>query len=421
MSNVEPAPQQVVCHSGGLPGVATECRGRAPVEIITSRAVPLGGPRAMTVHRTLPQRQRSLIGPWCFVDHYGPDDVSATGGMDVAPHPHTGLQTVSWLFEGAISHIDSGGSTGTVLPGEVNLMTAGVGICHSEVSTPHTSTLHGVQLWLALPDADRHEQSRRFEHHVPEHVRVEGVGAEVVAGSGESGAGARASQSAGQVRDALAAGQVRDGLAAGQATAHTAQAANQATQAAYQAPNQATHPAAGGELLVFLGVLHGVRSPVKTYSPVVGAELRLDPHATVDLAVDPAHEHGILVDAGDIEVEDVPIARRSMAYTGIGVKQLRVRNRSSQPGRVLVLGGEPFGEEIVMWWNFVGRTHAEIEQFRADWEAHSARFGEVAGYVGTRADGKNPEGLDRLPAPTLPKVNIRPRANCPPHVQTPAE
>ena len=79
------------------------------VEIISSRAVPLGGPRAMTVHRTLPHRQRSLIGAWCFVDHFGPDDVSKTGGMDVAPHPHTGLQTATWLFTGEISHIDAGG------------------------------------------------------------------------------------------------------------------------------------------------------------------------------------------------------------------------------------------------------------------------------------------------------------------------
>src|SRR5699024_12840088 len=76
------------------------------VEIISSRAVPLGGPRAMTVHRSLPHRQRSLIGAWCFVDHFGPDDVSKTGGMDVGPHPHTGLQTANWLFTGEIIYID---------------------------------------------------------------------------------------------------------------------------------------------------------------------------------------------------------------------------------------------------------------------------------------------------------------------------
>ena len=174
MSNVETDPAQVVCRPGGLPGPACDQQGRSPVEIITSRDVPLGGPRAMKVRRTLPQRQRSLIGPWCCVDHYGPEDVSTVGGMDVAPHPHTGLQTVSWLFSGAIEHIDSGGNTGLVLPGEVNLMTAGRGICHSEVSTEDTTTLHGVQLWLALPEATRHQEEREFEHYAPEPTPFDG-------------------------------------------------------------------------------------------------------------------------------------------------------------------------------------------------------------------------------------------------------
>ena len=121
------------------------------MEILTPREVPLGGLRAMTVRRTLPQRERSLIGAWCFVDHYGPNLVDDTGGMSVAPHPHTGLQTVSWLFAGEIEHRDSAGHLAMVRPGEVNLMTAGRGISHSEVSTPDTTSLHGAQLWVALP------------------------------------------------------------------------------------------------------------------------------------------------------------------------------------------------------------------------------------------------------------------------------
>ncbi|WP_255254039.1 pirin family protein, partial [Streptomyces albidoflavus] len=126
------------------------------VEVLTPREVPLGGPRAMTVRRTLPQRARTLIGAWCFADHYGPDDVARTGGMDVPPHPHTGLQTVSWLFTGEIEHRDSLGVHAMVRPGELNLMTGGHGISHSEVSTPGTRILHGVQLWVALPAAHRH-------------------------------------------------------------------------------------------------------------------------------------------------------------------------------------------------------------------------------------------------------------------------
>ena len=85
--------------------------------ILEPRDVPLGGPRAMTVRRTLPQRRRSLIGPWCFVDHYGPDPVATVGGMHVPPHPHTGLQTVSWLFHGEIEHRDSVGSHAMVSAG----------------------------------------------------------------------------------------------------------------------------------------------------------------------------------------------------------------------------------------------------------------------------------------------------------------
>jgi len=128
-------------------------------EILEPREVPLGGLRAMTVRRTLPQRQRSLVGAWCFLDHYGPDRVDDTGGMMVAPHPHIGLQTVSWLFGGVIEHRDSAGNHAMVKPGELNLMTAGRGISHSEVSTPETTELHGVQLWVALPAAHRDADS----------------------------------------------------------------------------------------------------------------------------------------------------------------------------------------------------------------------------------------------------------------------
>src|SRR6185312_1190723 len=161
MSNLEKNPDEVVCDN-----TATG----AAIEILEPRDVPLGGPRAMGVRRTLPQRSRSLIGAWCFIDHYGPDDVAATGGMVVPPHPHTGLQTVSWLFEGEIEHRDSAGHHAMVHPGELNLMTAGRGIQHSEVSTAQTTVLHGAQLWVALPDATRHTEPL-FEHCVPEPVR----------------------------------------------------------------------------------------------------------------------------------------------------------------------------------------------------------------------------------------------------------
>ena len=159
MSNLEEKPPELDCHTAPAVGV----------EIMTPRDVPLGGPRAMRVRRTLPQRERSLIGAWCFVDHYGPDEVADSGGMVVPPHPHTGLQTVSWLFTGEVEHRDSAGHHAMVRPGEVNLMTAGRGISHSEVSPPSTSTLHGAQLWVALPDSARHTDPG-FAHHAPKPV-----------------------------------------------------------------------------------------------------------------------------------------------------------------------------------------------------------------------------------------------------------
>ncbi|MCL2536299.1 MAG: pirin family protein, partial [Nocardiaceae bacterium] len=313
MSNVEADPVEIECEHGPDTPVA----GRPLTEIITSREVPLGGPRAMPVRRTLPQRQRSLIGAWCFADHYGPDDVALTGGMDVAPHPHTGLQTVSWLFTGEIEHRDSLGAHAMVRPGEVNLMTGGHGICHSEVSTPATTILHGVQLWVALPDAAR-DVPRNFEHYVPPVVALPGASARV-----------------------------------------------------------------------FLGSLAGSQSPVRTFTPLLGAELTLEPRAQVRLDTEPTFEHGVLVDTGAVRVEDLDLARADLGYVGIGTSTLTLTNLTDEPARVVLLGGEPFGEEIVMWWNFVGRSHDEIERFRDEWQAESDRFGAVEGYTGA---------VQRLPA-----------------------
>ncbi|MFH8762510.1 pirin family protein [Streptomyces althioticus] len=325
MSNTETRPAEMRC------GGETEADRPAEVEILTARDVPLGGPRAMRVRRTLPQRARSLIGAWCFADHYGPDDVAGTGGMNVPPHPHTGLQTVSWLFSGEIEHRDSLGSHAYVRPGELNLMTGGHGIAHSEVSTPDTTTLHGVQLWVALPDEHRGTE-KDFQHHVP-------------------------------------------------------------------------HPVAlnGGEVRVFLGTLAGATSPVRTFTPLLGAEITVSPGARLVLDVDPAFEHGVLVDSGDVLVEDTPVERAALAYTAPGRACLTLTNRGTAPARLILLGGPPFGEEIIMWWNFIGRTHEDIVRARDEWmtERESGagdRFGEVRGYDG-----------DSLPAPELPNAPLRPR------------
>ena len=340
MTNLDPRPEEIGCEAGGAPGGPRP--GGAAVEIITSRGVPLGGPRAMTVRRTLPQRQRSLIGAFCFVDHYGPDDVSVSGGMDVPSHPHTGLQTVSWLFEGNITHHDSGDNHAVVRPGEVNLMTAGSGICHTEVSTQDTTVLHGVQLWTVLPESHRDTGGRRFDHFVPP-----------------------------------------------------------------------TTGFAGGSMQVFMGSLMGSSSSVPTYTPLVAAEIRLDPGAELTLDVDPEFEHGLLADAGELTLEGVRVAVTELAYTGVGETTLTLRNTGTTAGRAILIGGTPFAEEIIMWWNFIGRTHEEIALYREQWEAGSDRFGRVDGYI-----GHDPQGLTRLPAPTLPTTTLRPRVNPDPRART---
>ena len=173
MSNLETFPEEIVC---------TEGDHAEAVEFLAPRMVPLGGPRAMPVRRTLPQKQRSLIGAWCFLDHYGPDLVPESGGMKVPRHPHTGLATVSWLFTGKVAHRDSAGYEAIVRPGEVNLMIAGRGISHQEFSTPDTGVLHGAQLWYALPEETRN-MAPTFQHYAPEPVQGDGSELRVFLGS----------------------------------------------------------------------------------------------------------------------------------------------------------------------------------------------------------------------------------------------
>jgi redox-sensitive bicupin YhaK (pirin superfamily) len=318
VSNTDTAPPEVACTASAFAGV------------LHPREVPLGGPRAIRVRRTLPQRERSLIGAWCFADHYGPHDVRGGTGMDVPPHPHTGLQTVSWLFSGEVEHRDSAGVHAMVRPGELNLMTAGAGICHSEVSTPSTSILHGVQLWVALPDSDR-DTGRDFAHYAPQPIAIRGA-----------------------------------------------------------------------VLRVFLGQLSGSRSPVHTFTPLLGAQVDLDPGADVALDVDPAFEHGVLLDQGRVEVTGTALDVADLAFQGTGHDVLMLHNPGEHPARVLLLGGQPFAEELVMWWNFVGRSHDDIAAYRRMWEDRDDRFGAVAGYRGA---------VPRLPAPPLPNATLQPRPN----------
>ena len=309
--------------------VGAPITGGAEQLLITGRRVPLG--KTTEVMRALPDRQVRMIGAWCFLDHYGPEDLGDRPGMQVWAHPHTGLQTVSWLLEGAVEHRDSLGSRALVRPGELNLMTAGRGIVHSELSLPdRPPRLHGVQLWVALPDG---------------------------------------------VRDIAP------------------------DFAAYpDLPDLFSAPTDGVRGTVLLGELNGVRSPATVHSPMGGADLVLEPGRAAALDLDPAWEHGIFVVEGEVVADDIVVELDQLLYLGPGRTGLALR---TDPGaRVLVLGGEPFAEEIVMWWNFIGRSHDEVVGYREAWAARDPRF---------------PPVVDRdekvMEAPPLPSVTLKPRAH----------
>jgi redox-sensitive bicupin YhaK (pirin superfamily) len=132
------------------------------IDVLTSHQAQVG---SLTVRRALPQRRRRTVGAWCFADHMGPAHVTEESGLDIGPHPHTGLQTVTWLVDGQALHRDSLGSEQVISAGELNLMTAGFGVSHAEEATGHyRGTLQGIQLWIAQDDATR-DASPAFEHH----------------------------------------------------------------------------------------------------------------------------------------------------------------------------------------------------------------------------------------------------------------
>ena len=300
------------------------------MSILAPRTVPLGGLRAMTVRRTLPQFGRTTIGAWCFVDHFGPNPVADTGGMSVGAHPHTGLQTVTWLFEGEVEHRDSVGSLELVRPGQVNLMTAGAGISHSEVSTAAAKRIHGVQLWVALHDADRH-MPPFFEHHVAPRTVI------------------------------------------GEAT-----------------------------VIVFVGELAGLRSEATTFAPLLGAEIVIPAGARLTLDVNPTFEHGILVDQGAPVINDQPVDHDHLLYLEPGLAQLHIEAGATD-SRLVLLGGEPFGEQLVMWWNFIARSHDEIVAQRAQWQDDVVAGGNARGLFGHVSDDAV------IPAPEMPNVRLRAR------------
>jgi redox-sensitive bicupin YhaK (pirin superfamily) len=252
-----------------------------------------------------------MVGPWCFLDCYGPLRFGDEKPMDVAPHPHMGLQTVSWLFEGEIIHHDSLGNEALMRAGQLNLMTSGRGIAHSEETPPRNSgTLRGVQLWVALPDAHR-EGPPAFDHYASLPVL----------------------------------------------------------------------DASGVRVNLIIGSLLGHCSPAKGFSPIVGAEIGFPEKGSTLLPLNANFEHALFVFDGDVLLNHQRLDAGALHYLGRNRHEVEIAG--NRGARILLLGGEPFGEPIVMWWNYVARTREEIARAREDW-MHEERFGDVKAYRGRR-------------------------------------
>jgi len=265
----------------------------------------------LTIRRSLPIARRRTVGPWCFFDRYGPLTFSEGKPMDVAPHPHIGLQTVSWLTEGEVLHRDSLGFEQLVRAGGLNLMTSGRGIAHSEETPAQPSgRLSGVQLWIALPEGAR-DSAPRFDHYA-EVPRLD---------------------------------------------------------------------LRGGVVKVFAGEMDGVSSPARVYSPLVGAEIRMGAGQELTVPLEPDFEHALVFLDGEATVDREILGPEALHFLGCGRSELSIGSTSASTA--ILIGGLPLGEPIVMWWNFVARSHEEIAVAREAWE-RGERFGEVNDYRGPR-------------------------------------
>ncbi len=316
MSNLAPTFEAELCVS--------EPAAKPTLQVLPGRLTDLGG---LPIRRLLPRSQRRTVGPWCFLDSYGPVTFSSGRPMDVPPHPHIGLQTVSWLLEGDLHHMDSLGLEGPAGPGVLNLMTAGRGIAHAEETpTGNSGRLRGVQLWVALPNEAR-ETAPAFEQHrsLPV-VELEGGGATLI-----------------------------------------------------------------------MGQMEGVRSPAHAFSPLIAADVSGVAASRVTLPLNPEYEHALVLLDGACRLDGQPLSIDTLYYLGCGRREL-VLSCDRDPARALLLGGAPFGETILMWWNFVARTTEEIVAAREDWEA-GRRFGVVRAYKGRRLHA--PPFVDR-PVPRPP-------------------
>lgn len=267
-------------------------------EVSESREATVG---SIGVRRALPHRARRTVGAWCFADHMGPADVSEESGLDIGPHPHMGLQTVTWLIEGEALHRDSLGTEQVIASGQLNLMTAGSGVSHSEESTGHyRGTLQGVQLWIAQPEATRHHGADFAHLAEPPRGDLDGAG-----------------------------------------------------------------------FTVLIGEFENVGSPVRHDSALLGLDLEV--RESLSLPLRPDFEYALVVLDGALSIDGQQLSIGKLGYLRPGRDEVSID--VTGPTRTILLGGEPFEEPILMWWNFVGRTRAEIDEAYESWHLGDSRFG----------------------------------------------
>lgn len=286
------------------------------IQRIAGRASDIGD--GMMVVRALPSRQRRMVGAWCFLDHLGPLEFGPGQGMHVGAHPHTGLQTFTWLIEGEVMHRDSLGNEQLIRPGQVNLMTAGRGVVHTEDSLGTGQRLHAAQLWIALPP-EQADCPPAFAHY-PDLPRWD------------------------------------DG---------------------------------GCTFTLVAGSFAGRTMAGDFRTPLVGVDAYSPQGADLELPLEAAFEYGILLLEGEIRIGEERFASDEFAYLGSGAERIAIAMAAGT--RLLLLGGQPFGEPVLMWWNYVGFSKAAIAEAQAEWAAGGPRFGPVAG-----------DGGRRLVAPPLP-------------------
>lgn len=251
---------------------------------------------SFVLSRTLPHESIGMIGPWCYVDHFAPQGVEVTGGLEAPRHPHAGMATMTMLFSGEIEQTDSTGASCITKPGDANLLIAGRGATHSEHTTEDTDILQGVELWYALPDKHRFTPPSH-QHHDAECFYV-----------GDC------------------------------------------------------------KVSVYLGALSEQRSPIDPIVSVVAAQLEI--YGESEITIDEHFEHGLLVDSGEVEIAldsgvKATLYSEQLAYIPDGTASIALS--AEVPTRLVLFGGQPFDEDILMWWNFVARSREDVEQLRTEY------------------------------------------------------